>query len=71
MKIQRFNELKKKYCICDDTEDVFEFVSDLLHQIALETKENEPYAVNTIKSLENASTEVWKLTNYIYELEEE
>lgn len=71
MTIKEFNELKKRYSIYDDTDDVLDFVSELLHRRAREIEEAEPYAVRTINSLDNAATEVYGLIDYVGELEEE
>jgi hypothetical protein len=71
MTIKEFNELKKRYCIYDDAADVLDFVSELLHLRAREIEKEEPYATNTIEFLDKAAYEVWDLTHYIDELEEE
>lgn len=71
MKLKEFNELKKKYFIYDDIDDVLDFVSELLHRRAREIEKEEPYATRVIDSLDKAAYEVWDLINYISELEEE
>ena len=71
MTIKEFNELKKKYLICNEVEEVFDFVSTLLYKVARELEEKEPYATNAIKRLDNASREVWGLIEYLNELENE
>lgn len=71
MTIKEFNELKKKYCIHDDMDDLLDFVSELLHKRAREIEEEEPYATRTINSIDNAAHEVWDLIDYVSELEEE
>ena len=71
MTLKEFNELKKKYSIYDDTDDVLDFVSELLHRSAREIEENEPSADRTVEFLDKAAYEVWDLINYISELEEE
>ena len=71
MTIKEFNELKKKYCIYDDIDDILDFVSELLHRRAREIEKNEPYAVREIEFLDKAAYEVWDLIDYISELEEE
>ena len=71
MTIKKFNELKKKYCIYDDIDDILDFVSELLHQRAREVEENEPSAWRTVEFLDKAAHEVWGLIDYIDELEEE
>lgn len=68
---KQFNELRESYCIASsEVENVFDFVSELLHLRAKELEEKEPYAVKTINVLENAAYEAWDLINYIGELEE-
>ena len=64
------NELKKKYGIYDDTDDILDFVSELLHMRAREIEKDEPYAINAIKKLDDAAYEAWDLIDYISELEE-
>ena len=71
MTTKEFNELKKKYGIYDDIDDVLDFVSELLHRRAREIEKNEPYATNTIRALDNAAHEVWDLIDYVSEMEEE
>lgn len=71
MTLKEFNELKKKYSIYDDTDDVLDFVSELLHRRAREIEENEPSAYRTVEFLDKAAYEVWDLLDYISELEEE
>lgn len=71
MTIKELNELKKKYFIYDDVEEILDFVSELLHRRAKEIERIEPYATNTIKRLEDAAYEVWDLIDYISEMEEE
>ena len=71
MTIKELNELKRKYFIYDDVEEMCDFISELLHRRAKEIEKEEPYATNTINRLDNAAYEVWDLINYISELEEE
>ena len=71
MTIKELNELKKRYCIYDDIEEVFDFVSEVLHRRAREIEKNEPYATNTIAFLDKAAYEVWDLIHYVSELEAE
>lgn len=71
MTIKELNGLKKRYCIYDDTAEVFDFVSELLHRRAREIEKEEPYATRTIDFLDKAAHEVWELIDYISELEEE
>lgn len=70
MTIKEFNELKKKFCIYDDVNDVLNFVSELLHRRAREIEKEEPYATKAIEFLDKAAYEVWDLIHYIDELEE-
>ena len=71
MTLKEFNELKKKYSIYDDTDDVLDFVSELLHRRAREIEKNEPSAYRTVEFLDKAAYEVWDLIDYISELEDE
>ena len=71
MTIKEFNELKKKYFIYDDIEEVFDFVSEVLHKRARELEKKESYATREIDFLDNAAHEVWDLINYVSELEED
>lgn len=71
MTIKEFNEIKKKYCIYDDAEDVLDFVSELLHRRAREIEKDEPSAWRTVDFLDKAAHEVWELIEYVSELEEE
>ena len=70
MTLKEFNELRKKYSIYDDIDDVLDFVSELLHRRAREIEKNEPSAWRTIEFLDKAAYEVWDLIDYINELEE-
>lgn len=71
MTVNEFNKLKNKYFIYDDVEEILDFVSELLHNVARETEKEEPYATNTINRIDNAAYEVWQLIEYINELKEE
>jgi hypothetical protein len=71
MTIQKFNALKEKFHIYDDTEDVLDFVSELLYERARELEKNEPYAVRSIDFLDKAAHEVDDLIDYVEELEDE
>ena len=71
MTLKEFNELRKKYGIYDDIDDVLDFVSELLHRRAREIEKNEPYAWKEVEFLDKAAYEVWDLINYVSELEEE
>jgi hypothetical protein len=70
MTIREFNELKKKFFIYDDIENVIEFVSELLNKVARELEEKEPYATYSISKLDSAAYEVWNLLDYINDLKE-
>ena len=70
MTIKEFNELRKKYSIYDDIDDVLDFVSELLNRRAREIEKNEPYAWKVVEFLDKAAYEVWELIDYIGELEE-
>lgn len=60
---EKFNEILKEHGIYgEDAEDVLNAVHDMLTYVADETKENEPYATNSIDRLEMAAHEVWNLS---------
>lgn len=71
MTLKELVELKKRYCIYDDTSDVLDFVSELLYRRAREIEKEEPYATRTVDFLDKAAHEVWELIEYVSELEEE
>ena len=71
MTLKEFNELRKKYGIYDDIDDVLDFVSELLHRRAREMEKNEPYATHTVEFLDKAAYEVWDLIDYVSELTEQ
>ena len=71
MTFESFNELKKKYGIYDDIDDVLDFVSELLHRRAREIEKDEPYAWKAVERLDKAAYEVYDLIAYVSELEEE
>jgi hypothetical protein len=55
-----------------EVEDAIIFVYELLNFQADKLEKTEPYAVNTIKKLREASYEVWNLLEYVeYAMEEE
>ena len=70
MTIKELNELKKQHRIYDDTDDVLNFVSELLHRRAREIEKDEPSAWRTVEFLDKAAHEVWDLIDYISELED-
>lgn len=70
MTVKEFNELKMKYSIYDDIDEMLEFVSELLHRMAREIEKAEPYATRTINDIDRAACEVYDLIDYISELEE-
>ena len=69
MTINEFKELKKKYSIYDDIDDILDFVSELLHRRARELEKEEPYATRVIDLLDKAAYEVWDLIDYFSEME--
>jgi hypothetical protein len=71
MTLNDFYELKTKYSIYDDIENILDFVSELLNKRARELEVTEPYATRTIDDIDKAAYEVWDLIDYIGELEEE
>lgn len=61
---EKFEEILKEHGIYgEDIEEILYSVSDMLKYMADETKEKEPYAVNTIDSMEKAAYEVRSLVN--------
>jgi hypothetical protein len=70
MTLNDFYELKTKYSIYDDIENILDFVSELLSRRAREIEATEPYATRTIDDIDKAAYEVWDLIDYISELEE-
>ena len=70
MTIKELHELKAKYGIYDDIDDVLDFVAELLHRRAREIEKDEPYATHTVEFLDKAAYEVWDLIDYVSELEE-
>lgn len=70
MTVNELNELKKKYSVYDETEDVLDFVSELIHRRAREIEKDEPSAWRTVDFLDKAAHEVWELIEYVSELEE-
>ena len=61
---EKFEEILKEHNIYgEDIEEILYAVSDMLEYMADETKEKEPYAVNTLDRLETAAYEVRSLVN--------
>ena len=61
---EKFESILKEHGIYeDDIEEILYAVSDMLNFVADKTKEEEPYATNSIKRLESAAYEVFSLTN--------
>ena len=59
----KFDKILKKHGIYgEDIEEILYAVSEILELVAEETKENEPYATNSIERLETAAREVWNLS---------
>lgn len=52
-----------------EVENAIKFVRDMLEFLAEETEKNEPYAVNSIKRMKDAASEVSNLLYIIDELE--
>ena len=69
MKRSELKELLRKHTLLEcDLEDAIEFVNELLYIRRKEIEKNEPYAVITIKKLEDSEHEVWDLLEYIEEI---
>ena len=61
---EKFEKILKDHNIYgEDVENILEAVSDMLLLVAKETKENEPYATNTIEALEKGAYEISYLIN--------
>lgn len=59
---EKFEEILEKHSIYgEDVEEILYAVHDMLTLVADETKENEPYAVVSIRNLETAACEVFSL----------
>ena len=59
---EKFEKILNDHGICgEDIEEILYSVSDMLKLAAEETKENEPYAINSIDRLEKAAYEVSNL----------
>ena len=59
---EKFDKILKDHGICgEDIEEILYSVSDMLKLVAKETKDNEPYAINSIDRLEKAAYEVSNL----------
>lgn len=60
---KKFDDILEKHGIYgEDVKEILYAVSDMLDFVADETKENEPYATNSIERLETAAREVWNLS---------
>lgn len=59
---EKFNEIMKKHGFyTEDPEDIIYTVQDMLELVLKETKEKEPYAINSIADLEIAVRQVGDL----------
>jgi len=65
------NIMKRNMIVACEIDDAIAFVAELLESQMKELSEKEPYAMRTIRDLENAASLVWNLQDYISELEEE
>ena len=60
---EKFDAILKEHGIYgEDIEEILYSVSEMLEFVAKETKENEPYATNSIDRLETAAREVFNLS---------
>lgn len=63
---EKFQNILKEHGIYgEDVEDVLNAVNDMLCYMCDKTKEDYPYAVNTINRLEIAAYEVYDLISYL------
>ena len=60
--------MEDNYIFGTDWMDAIQFVQDLLEYQADELKENEPYAIVTIRKLEDAIYEVFSLQSYVEDI---
>lgn len=66
MTMEQFEEIMRKHCIVNcEVEDVIYFIQDLLEFQADELKKNEPYAIRSIRELEEAARIVYDLLEYL------
>lgn len=69
MKRSKLKEIMMQYGIVEsELMSVCDFVSELLHQRALEIEKEEPYATNTIAEYEDAAYKAFELMDYIEEI---
>ena len=63
---EKFEEVLKYHGLYgEDPADIFYAVHDMLLVLVQELKEKEPYAVNTIKKLEETALEVFDTCSYL------
>ena len=67
-KVQLKKIMEDNYIFGTDWMDAIQFVQDLLEHQADELKENEPYAIVTIRKLEDAIYEVFSLQSYVEDI---
>lgn len=61
---EKFESILKEHGIYEeDIEEILYAVSDMLNFVADKTKEEEPYATNSIDRLEKSAYEVFSLAN--------
>lgn len=54
-----------------EIDDAIAFIAELLEHQAEEIKANEPYAMRSIRDIENAANIVWNLQDYVGDITEE
>lgn len=60
---EKFDKILEDHGIYgEDAEEILYAVSEMLELVANETKENEPYATNSIDRLKTAAREVYELS---------
>ena len=63
---EKFEEILKEHGIYgEDVEEILYAVQDMIEAVIADTKENEPYATNSIKRMEMASYEIFYLTHLL------
>lgn len=70
-KAQLKNIMQRNMILPCEIDDAIAFIAELLEHQAEEIKENEPYAMRSIRDIENAANIVWNLQDYVGDVTEE
>lgn len=65
------NIMRRNTIVACEIDDTIAFVAELLEHQMDELCNKEPYALRTIRALENAAALVWELQDYVSELEDD